>query len=112
MTAAGLGRVKTRSLGSRTEAMTGLVSGGGDRSQQRLDPDDVHDPRQIVGQDGERHFGCHFRKRFGQEVCRSHAGLHGAERMLDCFATLTHGVRGYIKAMLHSLEQMLMLPSP
>jgi hypothetical protein len=31
--------------------------------------------------------------------------------MLDCFATLTHGVWVRIKTMLHSLEQMLMLPS-
>ena len=43
-----------------------------DRSDQRLDPDDVHDPCQIVGEDQERHFTGYFGKRSGQEVCRSH----------------------------------------
>ena len=50
-------------------------------------------------------------KRFGEEVCRSHAGLHRAERMLDFLATPAHGVWVCIKALLHSSEQMLMLPS-
>jgi hypothetical protein len=31
--------------------------------------------------------------------------------MLDCLATLAHGLWVCIKALLHSLEQMLMLPS-
>jgi hypothetical protein len=31
--------------------------------------------------------------------------------MLDCFSTLAHGVWVCIKALLHSLEQMLLLPS-
>lgn len=39
-----------------------------------------------------------------------HAG-HRAERMLDCLATLAHGLWVCIKALLHSFEQMLMLPS-
>jgi hypothetical protein len=38
-------------------------------------------------------------------------GLHRAERMLDCLATLAHGLWICIKALLHSFEQMLMLPS-
>src|SRR5258705_6579965 len=90
--------------------MIGLVSGR-DRSHQRLGPDDVHDPCQIIGQDRERHLGSYFRKRFGEEVCRSHASFHRAERMLDRLATLAHGLWVCIKALLHSLEQMLMLPS-
>lgn len=82
-----------------------------DRSHQRLDPNDVHDPRQIIGQDRESHLGGYFSERFGQEVCRSHTGLHRAERMLDRLATQAHGLWVCIKALLHSLEQMLMLPS-
>src|SRR6202000_3204114 len=54
--------------------------------------------------------GC-FRKRFCEEVCRSHAGLHRAKRMLDCLSTLSHRFRVCIKALLHRFEQMLMLPS-
>src|SRR5262249_13132604 len=90
-------------------ARTGCISGH-DRSDQRLDPDDVHDPCQIVGQDRERHFGGDFRKRSGEEVRRPHAGLHGTEGMLDCLATLAHRFWVCVKALLHSLEQMLMLP--
>ena len=40
-----------------------------------------------------------------------HAGLHRAERMLDRLATLAHGERVRIKALLHGIEQVLMLPS-
>ena len=79
--------------------MTGSVSGR-DRIHQRLGPDDIYDPRQIVGQDRESHFGGHFRKRFGEEVRRSHAGLHRAERMLDCLSTPAHGLWVCIKALL------------
>ena len=43
---------------------------GHDRSDERLDPDDVHDPCQIIGEDRESHFGGYFWKRFGEEVCR------------------------------------------
>src|SRR5258705_9671811 len=88
----------------------GSVSGH-DRSHQRLGTDDVHDPCQIIGQDRESHLGGYFWKRFGEEVCRPHAGLHRAERMLDCLATLAHGLWVCIKALLHSLEQMLMFPT-
>ena len=78
---------------------------GGYRSNQRLDPDDVHDPCQIVGQDGQCHFGGYFRKGFAEEVRRSHAGLHRAERMLDCLSTLAHRFWVCIKAPLHGFEQ-------
>jgi probable addiction module antidote protein len=93
--AQGLGRVK--------KAETGSVSGH-DRSRQRLGPDDVHDPRQIISQDRECHLGGYFWKRFGEEVCRYHAGLHRSEGMLDCFSTLAHGLWVCIEALLHSFE--------
>jgi hypothetical protein len=44
-------------------------------------------------------------------VYRAHAGLHRAERELDCLSALTHGFRVCVKAQLHSLEQMLVLPT-
>jgi hypothetical protein len=81
------------------------------RCNQRLDPDNVHDPCQIIGQNRESHLGGYFWKRFGQEVRRSHAGLHRAERMFDGLSTLAHGVWIRIEALLHGFEQMLMLPS-
>ena len=90
--------------------MTGLVSSR-DRSDQRLDPDDVHNPGQIIGQDREGHLGGYLWERFGQGVRRPHAGFHRAERMFDRLATLAHGLWVCIKPLLHSFEQMLMLPS-
>jgi hypothetical protein len=44
-------------------------------------------------------------------MCRFHAGLHRAERMLDRLPTLAHGERVRIKALLDGIEQVLMLPS-
>ena len=48
MSALGLGRVKTLGM-LMLIAMAGCISGD-DRGDQRSDPDDVHDPCQIVGQ--------------------------------------------------------------
>src|SRR4029434_3791431 len=84
---------------------------GCDRSHQLLGPDDVHDPCQIIGQDRESHLGGYFWERFGEEVCRPHAGLYRADRMLARHATLAHGERVRIKALLHGIEQVLVLPS-
>ena len=64
-----------------------------------------------MGEDRESHLGGYFWKRFGKEVCRSHAGLHRAERMLDRLATQALGLWVCIKALLHRVEQMFMLPS-
>src|SRR5215469_7664933 len=47
---------------------------GSDRGDQRFDPDDVHDPCQIIGQDRESHLGGYFWKRFGVEVRRPPCG--------------------------------------
>ena len=78
----GLGRVKTPwEVGENPR--TGSVSGH-DSRPSRLGPDDVHDPRQIIGQNRESHLGAYFWERFGEKVCCSHSGLHRAKRMLDC----------------------------
>src|SRR5205809_815604 len=82
----GLARVKAPFRGSRREGRASSVSGR-DRGHLWLGPNDVHDPRQIIGQDREGHLGGYFWEGFGQEVRRTHARLHGAERMLDGLAT-------------------------
>src|SRR2546429_2492970 len=105
-----LGRVKTSFPRKLVRSQDGTVSGH-DRSHQWFGPDDVHDPCQVIGQDRESHLGGYFWKRFGEEVCRPHAGLHRAERMLDRLATQAHGLGCGIKTLLHSFEQMLVLPS-
>jgi hypothetical protein len=92
MSATGLGRVKTP-CGKSVLGKGQSWASGHDRGDQRLDPDDVHDPCQVISQDRECHFSGYFWKRFGQEVCRPHAGLHCAERMLDGLTTLAHGER-------------------
>src|ERR1700749_2450689 len=86
----GLGRVKTALAMSRLAGGPSSVSGH-DRGDQRLDPDDVHYPGQIIGENREGHLGGYFWKRFCEEVRRPHAGFHRAERMFDCLAPLPHG---------------------
>ena len=83
------------------EAKTGPTSGR-DSSDQRPDPEDIHCSGQIVGQNREGHLGGHLWESFGQEVCRSHACLDRAERMLDCLATKAHSERVHIEPLLHA----------
>ena len=42
---------------------------------------------------------------------RLHSHLHRAEGMFDCLATLTHGLRVLVEALLYCLHHILMLPS-
>jgi hypothetical protein len=44
-------------------------------------------------------------------VCRSHAGLHRAERMLDRLATLAHGLWGCIRAPAPSMKRFIRAPA-
>jgi hypothetical protein len=81
------------------EARRACVSGH-DRSDQRLDPDNVHDPDQIIGKDREGHLGGCLWERFGQEVRRPHAGFHRAERMFDRLPPLPDGMRVVVEARL------------
>src|SRR5580700_4223447 len=110
MSVRGLGRVKTVLKKSILGAEPGSVSGG-DRSDQRLDPDDVDDPCQIIGQNRECHLGGYFWKRFGQEVRRPHAGFHRTKRMFDGLPPLPHGLRVVVEAPLYLFQHMLMLPA-
>ena len=71
----------------KPERRSDRSASGRDRGHQRLCPNDVHNPGQIVGQDLEGHLGGYFGKRLGQEVRRTHARFHGTERMLDGLAT-------------------------
>jgi hypothetical protein len=53
MSQKGLGRVKTALRGRCRSGILGAGGSGHDRSDQRLDPDDVHDPCQIIGRNRE-----------------------------------------------------------
>ena len=110
MSEKGLGRVKT------ALAMSPLAGGpsgvsGHDRGDQRLDPDDVHYPGQIIGENREGHLGGYFWKRFCEEVRRPHAGFHRAEWMFDGLAPLPHGQGIVVEAPLHFFQHVLMLPA-
>src|ERR1700746_2273421 len=109
MSELGLGRVKTASAMSPLAAGLSDVSGH-DCGDQRLDPDDVHYPGQIISENREGHPRGYFWKRFGEEVRRPHPGFHRPERMFDCLAPLPHGHGVVIKAPLYLFQHMLMLP--
>src|SRR5580693_8586899 len=106
MSRLGLGRVKTALAMSRLAGGPSSVSGH-DRGDQRLDPDDVHYPGQIIGENREGHLGGYFWKRFCEEVRRPHAGFHRAERMFDCLPPLPHGQGIVVEAPLHFFQHVL-----
>src|SRR6266513_1908874 len=82
-----------------------------DRGQERLHADDVHDAREIVGEHVQGHLGRNLRQTLHQKVRRAHPHLERAERMLDCLTALAHCLRVRIETLLHSFEQVFVLPS-
>jgi hypothetical protein len=81
-----------------------------DGFDERFGADDVHHPRQIVGEHGEGHLGGDLRQGFRQEVGRAHPGLHRAEWMLDGLTALPHLLGMFVEPALDGLEDMFMLP--
>jgi len=81
------------------------------RRHERLDADDVHNAREIVGQHMQCHLGGYSWQRLHQEVGCSHPSLDCVERMLDRLAALAHLLRMCVEPMLHRLENVLMNPS-
>jgi hypothetical protein len=49
----------------------GAAGSGRDRSDQRLDPDDVHNASQIIGEDRDGHLGGSLWERFGVAPMRA-----------------------------------------
>jgi hypothetical protein len=109
MSELGLGCVKTVSRAYRKPE--GERVSGHDRGDQRSDPDDVHHPGRIIGEDREGHLGGYLWERFGQEMRRPHAGFHRAERVFDGFPPLPHGQGIVVEAPLHFFQHVLMLPA-
>ena len=81
------------------------------RRHERLDTDDVHDAREIVGQHVQRHFGGNTWQRLHQEVGCAHPGLDRSEGMLDRLAPLAHLFWMFVEPALHRLKNVLVLPS-
>lgn len=83
MSAQDLGRFKNGLKKDVRRESAAVEVSGCDRSDLRLDADNVYDPCQIIAQDRERHLARYFWSVFGKEVRGSHASLHRAERMFD-----------------------------
>src|SRR4051794_28388201 len=79
--------------------------------RERLHTDDVHDPREIVGEHVQGHLGCDLGQTLHQKVGCSHPHLEGAEGMLSRLPAHPHGLRVRIETLLHGFEQMLVLPT-
>jgi hypothetical protein len=77
-----------------------------DRCDQRLGANDIHDAREIVGEDVQRHLAGDAWQRFHQEMRRAHARPDRAEGMLDGLAPLTHGLWVLIEPALHGLKHV------
>jgi hypothetical protein len=59
----------------------------------------------------QRHFGGDLRQTLHQEVRRPHPHLQRAKGMFGRLATLAHGLRVLVEALLYRLQHMLMLPA-
>ena len=60
------------------------------RSQQTLNTDDVHDPREIVSEYVQRHFGSYLWQALQQKMGRAHPHLQSGEGMLSRLAPHAH----------------------
>jgi hypothetical protein len=94
-------------LSGAAEVAAGAVSGR-DRRHQRLDADDVHDARQIVGE----HVQCHLAGNLSAASSSGSASRPSASSVCrrDRLAPLTHGVRIFVEPLLHGLDNLLVLP--
>src|SRR5262249_16229464 len=92
---------------SRCSRLSLCLDGG----HQRLNAHDVHDAGEIVGEYVQRHLGGDLGQTLHQEVRRPHPHLQRGEGMFGRLATLAHGLRVLIEALLYFLQHMLMLPA-
>jgi hypothetical protein len=79
--------------------------------QERLNTDDVHYAREIIGEHVQCHLGGDLRQALHQKVRGAHPHLQRRERMLGCLAPLAHRLRVLIETLLHGFEHVLVLPS-
>jgi hypothetical protein len=81
------------------------------RLNERCDAEEVDDPREVIGEYGERHFGADILQALHQEVGCAHAHLDRAKRMFDGLPTLAHRLRVLIEPLLNSFQNLLVLPA-
>jgi hypothetical protein len=77
-----------------------------DRRDEGLHAEDVHDPREFVGEHVQGLLGGNLRQAFHQKVRRTHPHER-TEGMLDCLAAHAHRLRVLIETLLHRFEHVL-----
>src|SRR5262250_2259936 len=82
-----------------------------DCREERLYPNDIHDAREIVGENVQGHLGRNLGQSLHQKVGCSHPHFERAERMLGGLAPHAHRLRVRIETLLHSFEHMFVLPA-
>ena len=93
----------------RNEADEGLCRGH--RRDQRADAEDVDDALEIVGQYVQGHLGADPFQGLHLEVAIAHPVFDGAERMLDGFPSLAHGLRMLVEPLLDVFKDVFMFPA-
>ena len=78
---------------------------------ERLNANDIHHARQIVGRARRAPSRWRPSAASSQEVRRAHPHLDCAEGMLDRLAARAHGLGIFVEPLLHRLENVLVLPS-
>src|SRR6516165_7960817 len=104
-------RVRVHLSGERWGVSETATQAGSHRRHECLHTDDIHDPREIVSEHVQGHFGSNLWQASHQEVRCAHSHLKRTEGMLDGLAAQTHGLRVFIETLLHGFEHVLMLPS-
>src|SRR5262245_58001442 len=65
----------------------------------------------LIGEYVQRHLGGDLGQTLHQEVRRPHPHLQRGEGMFGRLATLAHGLRVLVEALLYGLQYLLMLPA-
>src|SRR5262249_53783965 len=82
-----------------------------DCRHERLNAEDVHNAREIVGQYVQGHLGGDARQRLHQKVRSAHPHLECAEGVFSCLTTHAHRLRVLIETLLHGFEHVFVFPS-
>src|SRR5262252_5967633 len=81
-----------------------------DCRHERLNAEDVHNAREIIGQYVQGHLGGDPRQRLHQEVRCTHPHLERGEGVFSCLATHAHRLRVLIETLLHGFEYVFVFP--
>ena len=72
--------------------------------EQRCDAENIHDPRQVIGEHAQRHLAAHILQPLHQKMGCPHPCLDRAEGMLDSLTALAHGLRVFVQSSLDGFQ--------